>query len=1755
MDIANTPLGPRFVRKPAADAPQRGQSRYEAVGYPKSTRSAGRDRQQGSAQSLSSPPQQSRLRGFEMRVIDTHNGKTVVRAPILSPEASADWSGQKKPVVPKLPPVTAAERRYNAQRALINTTAVLRTAVGTKNGGGQNGPSQKAATLRGGPNGSGQAKGRGRTAVAAPVRQAQTIQATGSDGFHIHMEFDAGQGDAPGPPAAKSLPLGYATMGAGPEQGRASATSVLEQWGFSSRSSPSPQHQGQDSDGDTSDSAGEDARRMVEDIVLGRSPSTDPQHTSALGPDSHAKPAALSAESQQLIDSIFSGRLSIDNNQRLSRCEGGASVATTLTARSKGSDAEEAQLATAMAPRGQQDPAPGARNGRPRLGSTWTQPSQSPQMRPFDPMERDGSKMRKPSFWSIFRAGSQRKDQPDDKRDAAFETASVHSRHRIIRKQQSTSSGFAEGIGFSKRVNQNDAKFGTLQSGHLFVNKALPTVPPTNASSLPPRHPGQIHQPSLQQQQQQQRQLLAGTSADVDIGGSSSQPSAMMGAQEEAPVSPIAFAPDLTEDSGQRPSSQQQHTGDDPRLSSNYYSPMDDFFSVSSADDRQNAGEQDAAEPSNNQRASTGQVLEADTKLGRTLGGSPVIASASLKHDSGAAVAGGDDGGSDDDSDIVPLAQSRAMAPGGVHSDQSERPQVGGSCAELPSGDGSASAGAAAPDAQSGECSDQEAVVAVRDDAAVGAATAQGNGSAADDVNKPRSLPAPIRTTAAQEEQAPRLGEMSPPSGLCFSPDGSGKMFGTGQSQEITPAPSAVSAVPEDTPGPATAGESNDNTQLAQAMGKYLYDLEGYYSSYYSGRVGGPPVSSGEMATTVAAEPTKPSILQGIDIPLLVDHAEWLGKREIFNALALRYYIACYDFGGLRIDESLRRLCAHIYLRGESQVIDRLLVALSQRYIECNPDTRLLTADVAHAVTYSTLLLNTDLHIADIRAMDRMTRSRFVRNTVDTISQFQSATVSSPVGEGGPTQSAPPPQLPELDLSKQSIDSAHEGTASLSAAPSDASDAEIPTAATIPRSSEPSTLRSLVGSMASLNIAAAGTTASRSSRDVVRLMGGRGKRFSLFETSSVPGTPLAGPGSSGSSQGLASGGSPITGGVQGTASPSSSHRAFDRLRRKVSTSGTHGRSRSGTVSMDEPGGVVRASLSASGASANLSDLTGILKEVYSGIKARPLGQPSFARQASVLYEQQARQQRSHGSPEQLGSGKHSLADETPIMYGRPSAAAYADCDSQSGTGRPSSARSVPLHTTRRSRSITSMNKRAQQAEKRGGSSVLHFGGVRTAPSSASIGGFMPSTAYTAYMRSPMENQHIRSGVLVRKHLFERAGKKASHRAWRTCYVSVDRGTVAMYKMDGRLGGHPDGRELTDTSLQLGSVSLRHTMTHMLPPPGYSRTRPHAFALQLPSGGVYLFQTASEVELRDWVAACNYWAARESKAPYMIGGVYNMEYGWDNTGDFALRVEERDAREARGESATAAELAADEQRIVEEREASRGANILEWTPPNNPMQRSDLDEAAQLKALMHHIAYLEEELVSHKKIQGSIDERFAPRTQQFHRAFGNWERKAQYILQELIKYQSYADVLQKALKQMQDDATPPIPEETASGEASSAATTVTTGPSRDAEAEGNGDEMVPHSAPVSRTTAVPISEETPGGSRTSLSRSGPHTPSKALPIRELLPSDKAKQRASIVAGGAVSAPNVFDERRRGSQPQPAGHASAAALTVTPQRPGD
>ena len=107
-----------------------------------------------------------------------------------------------------------------------------------------------------------------------------------------------------------------------------------------------------------------------------------------------------------------------------------------------------------------------------------------------------------------------------------------------------------------------------------------------------------------------------------------------------------------------------------------------------------------------------------------------------------------------------------------------------------------------------------------------------------------------------------------------------------------------------------------------------------------------------------------------------------------------------FDWANQDILDSLRRLCDRIALKGESQVIDRMLVAFARRWCQCNPAhnfkssgksvpvvlcevSHLRRADVVHQICYAILLLNTDLHLADIG--QKMTRAQFTRNALSTL--------------------------------------------------------------------------------------------------------------------------------------------------------------------------------------------------------------------------------------------------------------------------------------------------------------------------------------------------------------------------------------------------------------------------------------------------------------------------------------------------------------------------------------------------------------------------------------------------------------------------------------------------------------------------------------------------------------------------------------------------------------------------------------------------
>ncbi|KAJ2878607.1 hypothetical protein FB639_003331, partial [Coemansia asiatica] len=839
------------------------------------------------------------------------------------------------------------------------------------------------------------------------------------------------------------------------------------------------------------------------------------------------------------------------------------------------------------------------------------------------------------------------------------------------------------------------------------------------------------------------------------------------GNKDTAPVPLVSMSSDFST------SSIMDGTLDSARLSNvGFYTPMQEIFPLSS--DSVNTGDaglsattdvKQQREGADNERSQK-LVQGSDSQSACTPSDSPLVVASSIKCDSGTtpeqvlqvsaeaerdvATEGEYDDDEDGDSDIVPLSRSKALIEAQTARGTLASQQPTDAALASPTADGGAAAGLGivsdAGQVGSGTRVHQSEPAASTDACAAKPPHAfeNNNGVTVDGHKKTLTVNVDRSSDAAELVGSIMAADGGAAVRMQFSPDKpthdlpasvSAKVDVENEDKQAAAAAAADASAAAD-----TSGMSHDSSIQARAMGKYLFDIEEYNCQFNS--------QANRKTAERPVEPPRPEVLMGFEVPHLVEHAEWLGKREIFNGLALKHYISNYDFSGLRIDECLRRLCSHIFLRGESQVIDRLLVALSQRYVECNPDTRLRSVDVAHAVTYSTLLLNTDLHIADIRAGDRMTKSRFVRNTVDTIAQFQQ---SAGTGSGEPGSMdgvlveddasaavSPPPQLPELDLTKKSMDAASQpGNAA-----SDLADTPSTTSSKLPRSSESyemvapipaaqqqqqapsehhSTLRSLVGSMASLNMSgnnsnsgnngsasAHSTTATRSSRDVVRLMGGRGKRFSFFESSSssissgggnigaINGGPILVQHAQTSTGGSVSAVQTPTMGISSThaVSSPSSLRAFDRLRRKVSTNGAHTRSRSGTLSMDEPslvglGGrtsissnqnshhhyqrdgdtfgsmVGRAISAATGvatgdssrareaaaamASAsgmpNLTELSAVLKDVYAGIKSKPLGQPSFARQATIQYEQAQYQNsgNSHNNNNSQYSISHGLA--------------------------------------------------------------------------------------------------------------------------------------------------------------------------------------------------------------------------------------------------------------------------------------------------------------------------------------------------------------------------------------------------------------------------------------------------------------------------------------------------------------------------------
>ena len=215
----------------------------------------------------------------------------------------------------------------------------------------------------------------------------------------------------------------------------------------------------------------------------------------------------------------------------------------------------------------------------------------------------------------------------------------------------------------------------------------------------------------------------------------------------------------------------------------------------------------------------------------------------------------------------------------------------------------------------------------------------------------------------------------------------------------------------------------------------------------------------------------------------------------------------------------------------------------------------------------------------------------------------------------------------------------------------------------------------------------------------------------------------------------------------------------------------------------------------------------------------------------------------------------------------------------------------------------------------------------------------------------------KEGVLKSKRHLDANHKKSKEKGWTESFVVIDKGQLRLFQFESHRSNHTSqvgGGNWQQNANMIGSFLLRQTLASVLPPPGYSRTRPYVWALTLPSGSVFFFEAGTAELVQEWVESANYWAARTSKEP-LKAGVSNMEWGWgdclamsddDITDDGTSPAESRRSTFEAQRSPTSNGKATygGETRVLK----GDKAVIREWKSPQPSLMGSSLREKDQLE---------------------------------------------------------------------------------------------------------------------------------------------------------------------------------------------------------------
>ncbi|KAH8916118.1 hypothetical protein BT69DRAFT_1340551 [Atractiella rhizophila] len=671
--------------------------------------------------------------------------------------------------------------------------------------------------------------------------------------------------------------------------------------------------------------------------------------------------------------------------------------------------------------------------------------------------------------------------------------------------------------------------------------------------------------------------------------------------------------------------------------------------------------------------------------------------------------------------------------------------------------------------------------------------------------------------------------------------------------------------------------------------------------------------------------------------------AEWLGGINRLNKAACTAYLELFDFAGLRMDAAFRKLCEKLYLKAETQQIDRILDEFSKRYWNQNRGLIYGSSDIVHVIAYSLLMLNTDLHIVD--SPTHMSRAQFIKNTMSAIHSHRSQSISrngtpDPVSGSNPSVSA-------LDDDC----SVHTGE-------------------------EVSNIRR---SLERLKETIANNPASAS-----KVRSQRTGSIGSWQTPPQLESPEA----------------------------SSVHLPTRKGSGTVNTSLQDLRHRR-SGSLTRTGAAVRDRWWD-------GEVETLLKEMYTAVKSQPIfmiasssnlllpdartsmsltsGSP-YGTWGGVTRSGSRRSANSYGTDRNKRTSLRNFGNFLGPGHeiGRPASPAFSSFSDEMGDTNAYSARQPA--TIGFASNLTTTIIREQQED-----------------DAASESGQSITEEELALMGAPWAKE----GLLHRKHYWESTNKRSKDKNWTQCFVVISKGEMQMFKfgegggggMSSAMGG---GNWLTNAQ-SLGDISLIHALCSALPPPGYSRDRPHVLVLTLSNGGSYFFQAGTEDLVNEWVMTCNYWAARLSREPQE--GVSNHEYGW---GRVDLDREPQEEHIGRPSSVKSGKSGKSRKSMSNSGHVGGFYNpndkivIGEWKPPIIPFTKTNLEEDEQLESLKRHLATMKVDLDKHQELRGPMMRLFSPRSQNGQKALANWEKKSKWLLAEIVKFETYIEVLERSVK--------------------------------------------------------------------------------------------------------------------------------------------